>query len=310
MAQKHGLGRGLSSLIPQGAQRATSAPGAPVYRTKNHASEITSMDRDYVEEIALGHIHTNSQQPRLYFDEEKLDELATSIKVHGVLQPLVVVQCGDRYELIAGERRLRASKKAGLATVPAVVRRDDDMDEQKKLELALIENIQRHDLNVIEEARSYVRLTEDFGLSQEDIAARTGKSRPVVANRMRLVALPVEIQKALIAGDITEGHAKVILGLVQPQKQLALFHVITQQHLTVRQAETQVEAMGEPRRYRRTKEKTPQARQLEERLAHFFGTKVRVSESTSGGAFTVTYFSEKDLAQILDRLALDDYDAL
>lgn len=306
MAQKHGLGRGLSSLIPQGTQRTPSTPGAPAYPVAHTASDATPPHRDYVEDIALGSIHANPQQPRLYFDEEKLDELAASIKAHGVLQPLVVVRRGERYELIAGERRLRASKKAGLTTVPVVVRDDADFDEQKKLELALIENIQRHDLNVIEEAKSYVRLAEDFGLSQEEIAVRTGKSRPVVANRMRLITLPIEIQKALIAGEITEGHAKVILGLTQAQKQLALFHLITQQRLTVRQAQVQADAAGEPTRHRRTKEKTPQARQLEDKLTHFFGTKVRVSESTTGGAFTVTYFSDTDLTHILERLDLRD----
>lgn len=308
MAQKHGLGRGLSSLIPQGAHRPAVVPGAPVHRAADTSAAPPSAPRDYVEDIAVGQIYTNPQQPRLYFDEEKLDELALSIKTHGVLQPLVVVRRGDRYELIAGERRLRASKKAGLATVPVVVRHDHDLDEQTKLELALIENIQRHDLNVIEEAKSYVRLAEDFHLSQEDIALRTGKSRSVVANRMRLVTLPMEIKKALIAGDITEGHAKVILGLPQSQKQLALFHLITAQRLTVRQAEAYAHAAGEPKQQRRTKEKTPQARRLEDQLTHFFGTKVRVSESATGGAFTVTYFSDADLTHILERLDLRDYE--
>lgn len=308
MAQKYGLGRGLSSLIPQGVGRGDESltRATSVSRPRGTDARGADRERDYVEHIAVGQIHANPQQPRLYFNEEKLEELAQSIKVHGVLQPLVVVRRGDRYELIAGERRLRASKKAGLATVPAVVRAVDDVDEQKKLELALIENIQRHDLNVIEEAKSYVRLAEDFFLSQEEIAARTGKSRSAVANTMRLVTLPIEIQKALIAGDITEGHAKVILGLPQARQQLVLFHTITERKLTVRQAEAWARAADESPRHRRTKEKTPQARQLEDRLTRFFGTKVRVSESAVGGTFTVTYFSNDELQDILDRLALND----
>jgi ParB family chromosome partitioning protein len=260
--------------------------------------------RDFVKDVPIGMVRANAQQPRMYFDEEKLDELAHSIKTHGVLQPLIVIHKGDHYELIAGERRLRASKKAGCETVPVIIKQGTDLGDQRKLELALIENIQRHDLNVIEEAKSYNRLADEFGLSQEEIAIRSGKSRPTVANRMRLTSLPIEVQKGLIAGEITEGHAKVILSLTVPQKQLALYHMILAQKLTVRQAEDKAHLAEQTKHLRRTNDKTPHARRLEDQLTRYFGTRVRVSESNGGGNITVSYFSEEELKNILTRLKL------
>ena len=320
MAQKHGLGRGLSSLIPQKNDVQDNAekpvikkPIQPIAVPRKRHTENTSksmnekvdmpVDRDYVEDVPVGQMRANSQQPRMNFDEDKIDELAASIRVHGVLQPLVAVDKGDHYELIAGERRLRASRKAGLKTVPVVVKRED-VDDQQKLELALIENIQRHDLNLIEEARSYHRLAEDFDLLQEEIAVRCGKSRSVVANRMRLSTLPIEVQKGLIAGAITEGHAKVILSLNNPQKQIALYKMIIQNNLTVRQAENKAHAAGGTVHKSRSVEKTQHARRLEDQLGRYFGTRVRVSESGGGGNITVSYFSEEELKGILSRLKL------
>lgn len=325
MAQKHGLGRGLSSLIPQkgDAQSTSQKPRPaikrqdselPTKRTEVKEESVEerptpsaiplSDDRDYVKEIPVGQMRANTQQPRMHFDEDKLDELAASIRAHGVLQPLVAVDKGDHFELIAGERRLRASRKAGLKSVPVVVKNDSNLNDQKKLELALIENIQRHDLNLIEEAKSYHKLAEEFDLSQEEIAARCGKSRSVVANRMRLSTLPIEVQKGLIAGAITEGHAKVILSLNNPQKQLALYNMILQNNLTVRQAENKAHITGGTVHRSRSVEKTPHARRLEDQLARYFGTKVRVSESGKGGNITVSYFSDEELKNILSRLKL------
>jgi len=314
MAQKYGLGRGLSSLIPQ----KTVQQSDPHQKKVSHKTEKKETSqkkesqshnnsterRDFVEEISIGRVRANSQQPRIYFDEEKLDELSLSIKAHGVLQPLIAVHNGDHYELIAGERRLRASKKAGLKTVPVVVKNKEDFGEQKKLELALIENIQRHDLNIIEEARSYHKLANEFELSQEEIAVRTGKSRSSIANRMRLLSLPIDIQKGIIAGDIMEGHAKVILGLETIQKQIALYNMIIGEKLTVRQAENRLlRSIGTARKKKIT-EKTPHARRLENQLTQYFGTKVRVSENSNGGSITVSYFSDDELKNVLSRLKL------
>ena len=315
MIQRHGLGRGLSSLIPQKTtatqdQRDTavrSLRDADMPPMKTHTREErhhADDEHDIVREVAIGKVRANAQQPRLYFDEEKLDELAHSIKTHGVLQPLVVIRKGDHYELIAGERRLRASKKAGKETVPVIIKKDVDLGEQIKLELALIENIQRHDLNVIEESKSYNRLADEFGLSQEEIAVRCGKSRSAVANRMRLTGLPIEVQKGLIVGEITEGHAKVILSMTTPQKQIALYNMILSQKLTVRQAEDKAHLAEQSRQSRKGYNKTPQARRLEEQLARYFGTRVRVNENNGGGNITVSYFSEEELKNILSRLKL------
>lgn len=317
MAQKHGLGRGLSSLIPQKDdsirpprkvqaknRQDDGRPSDKLASKKPKDDKSIDKNRNFVEEISVARVRVNPHQPRIHFDEEKLDELAESIKTHGVLQPLVAINKGDYYELIAGERRLRASKKAGLATVPVVVKKDEDLSEQEKLELALIENIQRHDLNLIEEAKSYHKLSEDFGLSQEEIAMRSGKSRSAVANRMRLVSLSVEIQRGLIAGEITEGHAKVILSLANPQKQIALYNMIIGQNLTVRQAENKAHVAGGTQHQKRGVDKTPHARRLEDQLTRYFGTKVRVSEGSSGGSITVSYFSDDELKNILSRLKL------
>jgi ParB family chromosome partitioning protein len=316
MAQKHGLGRGLSSLIPQKntTQQPTQVrPSIPSKEPKTQKT-LGKLDTEkkqkvddnlnVVEEISVGKVRANSQQPRMYFDEEKLDELSQSIKTHGVLQPLVAVRNGEHYELIAGERRLRASKKAGLATVPVVVHDEGKFDSQKKLELALIENIQRHDLNVIEEAKSYQKLANEFDLPQEEIAMRAGKSRAVVANRIRLLALPVEIQKGLIAGDITEGHAKVILSLNNPAKQLALYNMIVGQNLTVRQTEEKLRSIDKTKKTKLLKQKNPHAKHLEDRLSKYFGTKVKINEGQNGGSITVSYFSEEELKNILSRLKL------
>ncbi|MEA3322680.1 MAG: ParB/RepB/Spo0J family partition protein [Patescibacteria group bacterium] len=311
MIQKHGLGRGLSSLIPQKNTKAQTSstlqkPHATKKTQTKKSEQAVESDAncDFVKEIPIGQVRANTQQPRLSFDEEKLDELSRSIKVHGVLQPLIAVYNGDHYELIAGERRLRASKKAGLTTVPVIVKNCDNYNNQKKLELALIENIQRHDLNVIEEAKSYQKLVDEFELTQEEIAVRSGKNRSVVANRIRLLTLPVDVQKGLIAGDITEGHAKVILSLVNPQKQIALYNIIIGQKLTVRQTEEELLSVGGKTHTRKKNEQTVHARRLEDQLTKYFDTKVKVNEGKNGGSITVSYFSQEELKNILSRLKL------
>lgn len=316
MAQKHGLGRGLSSLIPQrstvkdsrmqsGLSQKYDNDSVSLKRNaKPHLTNEHSSSGDFIEEVPIGMLRANKEQPRTNFDDEKLSELTNSIKVHGVLQPLIAVHNGDYYELIAGERRLRASKKAGLTTVPVVVKKHDNLTDQIKLELALIENIQRHDLNPIEEARSYKRLVDEFDLSQEEIAVRTGKSRSVVANRIRLLSLAIEVQKGLIAGEITEGHAKVILSLSNPQKQIALYKMIVDEKLTVRQAENKVLLSENNRRKRIIQNQTLHARRLEDQLTRYFNTKVRVNEKVKGGSITISYFSDDELKNVLSRLKL------
>jgi len=335
MAQQHGLGRGLSSLIPQktNTQTTKSSPrkntvkidgekkktSSAASNTVKHTKQLRGesvRDNDVVAspvqesittsgslEIDVDLITKNSQQPRTNFDEHKLEELTASIKEHGVIQPLIVIKKGAQYELIAGERRLQASKRAGFTVVPVTVR-PDDIDEQKKLELALIENIQRHDLDVIEEARGYNKLAEEFELSQEEIAEKTGKSRSAVANRMRLLKLPIDVQRALSNGEITEGHARAILALPNPEKQRALFKLIIAQHLTVRQTEDKTKSVS-VRTYTRAP-KDPQTKVLEEKLTESLGTKVHVVHKGDGGNLTIDYYTADELERLTERLSGED----
>lgn len=256
-------------------------------------------DAESILQVAPDKIVPNPHQPRIHFDEDKLTELAQSIKEHGILQPLVVTRLGeDAYELIAGERRLQASKMVGLATVPVIVR---DAENRKKFELAIIENIQRHNLNPIEEARAYERLSKEFDMAQEEIAEKMGKSRSAVANTMRLLHLPVEIQRAVMEGKLSEGHAKALLSIANPEKQRALFEMIVREGLTVREAEekSRLSANKPPRR---ALEKDPEIKAQEESLSEVFGTKVRINKSGGGGSIRIDYYSPEEFQNILSKL--------
>ena len=317
MTQQSGLGRGLSSLIPQKNNRdqeggrderprdaQPAAAKKDVQPSPRASKENPAKQNGEALTVAIDKITVNPHQPRTHFDQEKLTELMHSIRVHGILQPLIVIEKNDgNYELIAGERRLQASKKAGLTTVPVVVRSEETYD-QAKLELALIENIQRQDLNVIEEARAYKSLAQDFALSQEEIAVRTGKSRSAVANRMRLLQLPVEVQRALMERKITEGHAKAILALSNPEKQRALFALITQQNLTVRQAEEKTKGIS-VRSHKRSR-KDARLQSLEDGLSAQLGTKVKVSGTQESGKITIGYYSQEELDNISRKLNNSD----
>jgi len=307
MAQNYGLGRGLASLIPQsrstGQGKKISEPKEDFnYFGAKPAGAVAAVGNSPaqpgVQEIETVRIVPNPHQPRLRFDEEKLRELADSIKEHGVIQPLIATKNGNQYELIAGERRFQASKLAGLKTVPVIVR---DATELQKLELAIIENVQRHDLNAIEEAKSYLRLAEEFDLSQDEVARKMGKSRSVVANKLRLLHLPVEIQKALIEGGITEGHAKAILAIENPEKQRALFEMILKNSLTVRQTEDKTKEIS-VKKHTRHVAVDLEAKRIEDMLAGTLGTKVRLSKSGSGGKIMIDYYSPEELDNILSKI--------
>jgi len=316
MAQKFGLGRGLASLIPPKKNDDGSSTFLPknafassgdVNEEKtttipNTASQVTPpVATTGVQEIALEHIVPNPHQPRLSFDETKLQELAQSVKEHGILQPLVVSQSTvpGQYEIIAGERRFRAAKKAGLATVPVIVR---NVDEQEKLELAIIENIQRHDLNPIEEAKSFLRLADEFNLSQEAVAQKMGKSRSAVANTLRLLQLPIEIQRAVSEGKISEGHAKALLAIENPEKQRAVFDLIIKEELTVRETETKVQSIVVKPHIRSVASLNPELLERTEHLTQVLGTKVKISPSGKGGKVIIEYYAPEDLDGLLRRL--------
>lgn len=300
-AQNYGLGRGLSSLIPK-KSNTTGSSGADSMFVPSQKPAIAPVEEKLLttgmDEVDINLILPNPHQPRLRFDDEKITELAESIKQHGIIQPLVVTRKGNEYELIAGERRLQAAKRANLAKVPVIVR---DIEEKQKLEMAIVENIQRHDLNAVEEAKAYQRLMDEFQMHQDEVAKTMGKSRSAVANKVRLLHLPIEIQKALIEGKITEGHAKAILAVANPEKQRALFELILKNNLTVRQVEDKTKDIV-VRSHNRSAHVDPEVKALEEKLIAIFGTKVKVTRAGEGGKIMIDYYSQEDLNSILAKI--------
>ncbi|MFC1623265.1 ParB/RepB/Spo0J family partition protein [Patescibacteria group bacterium] len=309
MSQEYGLGRGLASLIPQKQTSNTDDKNRSSDKMKKVAPAKRDADvnkdsfSDGAMEIEVGKIKTNPFQPRTYFDEDKLKELSDSIRHQGVIQPLIVTRKGDDFELVAGERRLQASKEAGLQKVPVVVR---DIDSKEKLEWAIAENVQRHNLNPIEEAKAYRRLMDDFDLTQEEVAKKMGKSRSVVANKIRLLDLSVDVQKSLIEGKITEGHAKAILSVDDKQKRIALLDMIIKGGLTVRQVEQKTQELDSHKQKKSTNV-DPKIKELEGKLTEKLGTKVKLKKSgEEGGKIIIDFYSEEELDGILDKITIED----
>ncbi|HET7728034.1 MAG TPA: ParB/RepB/Spo0J family partition protein [Candidatus Limnocylindrales bacterium] len=271
------LGRGLASLIPH----RDAGPGPT--------------------EIPLARIVPNRYQPRTRMGDEELQELAASIREHGVLQPVLVSQTLEGYELIAGERRVRAARLAGLDRIPAVIRQLADRD---RLELAIVENVQRADLDPLEEASAYRQLAEEFGLSQERIAERVGKARATIANTMRLLDLHPEVQRAIAEREITEGHGRALGGL-SPDAQRQLLPMVISQGLSVRQTEELVRRLREPRTApteSSVQRLDPDLERVEEDLRATLGTKVSLVRSRRGGRIVIEYYSEEELGRLYDRL--------
>lgn len=282
-------------MIPPKSDENAQNPNIP---QKNRATKPIagkpSGSAGLVHEISITQIQPNPHQPRRHFDRTQLEDLITSIKEHGILQPLVVTLRDDgSYELIAGERRFRASKIAGLEKVPVLVR---EASEQEKLELALIENIQRQQLNAIEEAHAFTRLLQEFKLTQEDLAARVGKSRPVVANTIRLLQLPSQIQQALIEDKISHSNARTLLSLPTDEKRMELFQAMLQGNFTVRQTEQQVVNV-------RRGGKDPNIAAAEAKLRSFFQNKVTISQRAGGsGEIKFKYTNQEELEALLEKL--------
>jgi ParB family transcriptional regulator, chromosome partitioning protein len=279
---RRGLGKGLDALIPGEFQ--TEPAGS---------SQLIPVDQ----------IFPNPSQPRTEMDDANLEELANSIREHGVIQPLILThdESSDNYTLIAGERRLRAAKLAGLESVPAVVRQASDLE---RLELALVENIQRENLSPLESAHAYLKLQEEFGLTQDQVAERVSKSRVAVTNTIRLLKLPEEVQKALREERISEGHARTLLGLTSPQAQLAALQTILRNEMNVRQAEELVRKLSgiKPKIAINKPSKSAEAKSLEARLREQLGTKVSINETCDGGTIVIHYYSEEELESILNQI--------
>lgn len=285
MSKVQGLGRGLSSLIPPKIDRQVLPADSAVIPVEERIVQVPSSK-----------IRASSMQPRSDFDHDSLEDLTNSIKEHGIIQPLIVTPAGDGYQVIAGERRLRAANLLGLETVPAVIR---DVKEQQKLELALVENLQRQDLNPVEQAVAYQRLIDEFNVTQEEVAQRVGKNRSVIANTIRLLTLPTEIQKALVNGKINYSTARVIVGL-PPQERLKFFEQVLKQDLTVRAVEGKARKISVRSHIRRAKD--PNIVALEERLQAALGTRVSVKKSREAGQIVIEFYSDEDLEALMSKL--------
>jgi ParB family chromosome partitioning protein len=282
MTRKRGLGKGLEALIPTGDKETTASSG--------------------VIQVPLADIEPNPRQPRSNLDPVSLQELSDSIREHGVLQPLIVSPSttGAGYILVAGERRLEASKLAGLKSAPVIVRQADD---RLRLEWALVENLQRTDLNPLEAAEGYRQLAEDFELSHEDIATRVGKSRATVTNTLRLLKLSPAVRQALMNEDIHEGHARALLALSSSQAQSAALQTIIKQRLNVRQAEELIRRLSGQRKARTTRVKrTPEETALEDQLRQTLGTRVTLKRGRRGGSLIIHFYSDEELNALVEQL--------
>lgn len=275
--RRRGLGRGLGALIP-GAE---------------------AIGHEHPSEVTLSQLRPNPLQPRQAMDPQELSGLVESIRRHGVLQPIVVRPSSGGFEVVAGERRWRAAEAAGLSTIPAVVR---SLTDQEALELALVENLQREDLNPMERARAYRRLMQEFGLTQEQIADRVGKSQPSVANALRLLQLPPQVQASLEVGRISEGHARALLGAAPDKIMLRIWERVERRGLSVRETEALVRKSISREMVGRGHIKDPELRSVEQDLSRRYATKVLVDGTRRRGRLAFEYYSEEDLQRLLDQL--------
>ncbi len=281
MSKKFGLGKGLGALIPE---------------------EETAADNNEVMKVNMNLIKANDSQPRKSFDEEKIEQLADSIREHGVVQPIVLKKEGSTYTIVAGERRWRAAKAIGLKEIPSVVM---DLSDKQVLEISLIENIQREDLNPIEEALAFKRLIEEFDLTQEELSKRIGKSRTAVTNCLRLLNLDSRVQEYLIDGVITEGHGRALLAVENKDLQYTLAQKIIDESLNVRDTEKLIKYLGKEKQ-----EKTEENKEniyyndIKDKLESYFGTRVSLIDKKNKGKIEIEYYSEDDLQRILDILKI------
>lgn len=314
------LGRGLSSLIPRknmpSPAATTPVPAVPAPRAEPPATlpvaplpmppkasapmvQETKLPADSkrIFDIPIASITPNPHQPRHHIQNESIDDLVGSIRQHGIIQPLIVTKEGDHFQLIAGERRFRAAERIGLPTVPAIVRASRELEQ---LEIAIVENVQREDLNPIEEALAYQQLSDEFGLTQEEISQKVGKRRTTIANAMRILSLPPAMQQAIRDGRLTASHAKVLLTAVTPEERQTLFDQIVNQGLPVRAAAQIGRATTVRRHTRRSID--PELRATEDELRGRFGTKVRISKRDHRGSIAIEFYSDEEFDVLVNRL--------
>lgn len=273
---KKGLGKGLGALI------------------NNDSVE----DNTGVIELKINEIEPNAGQPRKFFDDEKLVQLSESIRQHGVIQPIIVKKNNNNYTIIAGERRWRAAKLAGISTIPALIK---DFTEQQVMEIALIENLQREDLNPIEEAEAFINLMNEFNLTQEQIAERIGRSRSAIANTIRLLGLSDDVKKMIINGDLTSGHARTLVTIQDEQLQKNAAEYIVNNKLSVRETEDYIKSLlNKKERKIKKKIENPEYKYVEDKLKNILGTKVKLHANKNKGKITIEYYSNDELDRLLD----------
>lgn len=299
---KQTLGKGLQSLIPKKESKIVG-----LIKKQSKSSNWFKSRKESIFNIEIDKIRPNPYQPRKNLDEEGLNELADSIRQHGVLQPLIVTKIetpterGQRveYELIAGERRWRASQKAGLPYVPVIIK---DSAAQEKLEISLVENIQREDLNIMESALAYKQLQDNFNLKHKDIAKKVGKSRTAITNVLRLLTLPREVQKAIKANKITEGHGRAIL-MAKPEAQKALFQIVFKNGLSVRQTEDKARALALPDKPKSVGPKNPLFKQIEKDLGEVLGRRVSILKRGDRSFINIEFIDQKELDKMVKNLS-------
>jgi len=325
MPREGGLGKGLSSLIPQRKTASSSsasqenkknsdfvsrefdsevvAKKSPAKKSENkkNQKEVKSKSKsEAVLDVDVKEIVANPFQPRKHFDENKLEELASSIKKHGVIQPLVVTKRPEGgFELVAGERRFKASQKNGLSKVPVVVKKISD---KEKMEWALIENIQRDDLNAIEEAEAYQRLAEKLGYTQLEIAEQVGKSRSAVSNTLRLLELSSDLKQKVKEGFLSEGHARALLAVADEDKRNLLANQIIDKKLSVREAEKKVKKILSPSSDKKESGAGFEVLEFENKISQALGTKVKIKKGRKGGSFILNYYSEEEFSNLINKL--------
>ena len=292
---KKGLGKGLDSLIPMGSEIENITK--PVKKAKNEPKT----NENGVIELKVNQIEPNREQPRKNFDEDALQELADSIKKHGIIQPLVVQKKGEYYEIIAGERRWRAAKIAGLKHIPVVIK---DYSEQEMVEIALIENIQRQDLNPIEEAMAFKQLMQEYDLKQDELAERVSKSRTAVTNSMRLLKLPQKIMEMVINNELSSGHARTLLSIEDEDLQIRVAELVILKQMSVRETENYVKKLQNNKNKSKDTKNTDNDfvyRDIENRIKEIVGTKVKVNHKNNGkGKIEIEFYSDDELERIYD----------
>lgn len=315
MAKRGGLGSGLDALIPKSNKSGNSSKGKKSGTTGSSNSTASAVEKKKAGDIStesaagrgavqvdINRVEPNREQPRKQFDPEALKELSDSIQKYGVLQPLLVSDEKDYYRIIAGERRWRAAKEAGLKQIPVIIK---ELSDQESMEISLIENLQREDLNPIEEAQAYKKLTEEFHLTQNEVAQRVSKSRTAVTNSMRLLKLDPKVQELVLQDKLSMGHARALLGLEDPNLQVQAAEQIIEKNLSVREVEKMIQSMLHPRNVRKT-EITPEQKyfyeNLENQMKDVLGTKVEIKNRGEKGKIEISYYSAEELDHLLQMI--------